>query len=152
MKYAGVVSHEGVVEEMRALREALPDADLMVDLHWRYTADEALQLARKLAAARPYFIEAPCPPEDVEALAVVASKCGVPVAAGEEWRNVHEAKLRLARAPLAYVQPEMAHTGVSQFLSDREARAGARRRRDSARDDRRWHLHGGEPACLRDAR
>jgi L-alanine-DL-glutamate epimerase-like enolase superfamily enzyme len=88
----------------------------MVDLHWRYSADEALQLARKLESARPYFIEAPCPPEDVEALAVVASRSGLPVAAGEEWRNVHETRLRLAHAPLAYVQPEMAHTGVSQFI------------------------------------
>src|SRR5687767_13407824 len=42
IKYAGVVSHEGVVEEMHALRDALPDADLMVDLHWRYHVDEAL--------------------------------------------------------------------------------------------------------------
>lgn len=116
VKYAGVVSHEGVVEEMRALRAALPDADLMVDLHWGYGADEALQLARQLESARPYFIEAPCPPEDVEALAIVASKCALPVAAGEEWRNVFEAKLRLAHARLAYVQPEMAHTGVSQFV------------------------------------
>ena len=39
----------------------------------------------------------------------------MPTAAGEEWHNVHEAALRLERAPLAYVQPEVAHTGVSQF-------------------------------------
>jgi L-alanine-DL-glutamate epimerase-like enolase superfamily enzyme len=116
IKYAGVVSHEGIVEEMLALRDALPGADLMVDLHWRYSADEALNLARELKPAQPYFIEAPCPPEDVEALAAVASKSGLPVAAGEEWRNVFEAKLRLAHARLAYVQPEMAHTGVSQFV------------------------------------
>lgn len=116
VKCAGVVSHEGIVEEMHALRAALPDADLMVDLHWRYSADEALQLASELKSARPYFIEAPCPPEDVEALEIVASNSGLPVAAGEEWRNVFEAKLRLAHAPLTYVQPEMAHTGVSQFM------------------------------------
>jgi galactonate dehydratase len=30
---------------------------------------------------------------------------------------VHETKLRLSRAKLRYVQPEIAHTGVSQFLS-----------------------------------
>jgi L-alanine-DL-glutamate epimerase-like enolase superfamily enzyme len=115
IKYAGAVSREGVVEEMAALRDALPDATLMVDLHWRYTADEALQIAHSLAPAKPYFIEAPCPPEDVDALVEVASRAGVPVAAGEEWHNVHEARLRLPRAPLAYVQPEIAHTGVSQF-------------------------------------
>ena len=117
IKYAGVVSHEGVVEEMRLLREALPAADLMVDLHWRYDVREALLLASALASAKPYFIEAPCPPEDVDALARVAAESGLPVAAGEEWRNAFEARLRLDRAPLAFVQPEIAHTGVSQFLA-----------------------------------
>ena len=117
IKYAGVVSHEGVVAEMRALREALPDADLMVDLHWRYDAQQALQIARELAAFAPYFVEAPCAPEDVDGLASVVAASGVPIAAGEEWRNAFEAQLRLSRAPLAFVQPEIAHTGVSQFLA-----------------------------------
>jgi galactonate dehydratase len=117
IKYAAAVSHEGVVAEMRALRDALPNADLMVDLHWRYTAEEALALARELAPAKPYFVEAPCAPEDVDGLAVVAADAGIPVAAGEEWRNVHEAKLRLSRARLAFVQPEIAHTGISQFVA-----------------------------------
>ena len=70
-----------------------------------------------MAAARPYFIEAPCAPEDVAGLSRVAAESGLPVAAGEEWRNVFEAQLRLDYAPLAYVQPEMAHTGVSQFVA-----------------------------------
>jgi galactonate dehydratase len=117
IKYAAAVAHEGVVAEMRALRDALPEADLMVDLHWRYTADAALRLARELAPSRPYFIEAPCAPEDVDALADVAAHAGVPVAAGEEWHSVHEARLRLPRARLAYVQPEIGHTGLSQFLA-----------------------------------
>jgi galactonate dehydratase len=117
IKYAAAVSHEGVVAEMQALREALPDADLMVDLHWRYESDEALDLARELAPSRPYFIEAPVASEDVDALSHVAAYAGVPVAAGEEWHNLHEARLRLAHAPLAFVQPEIAHTGVSQFMA-----------------------------------
>lgn len=117
-KYAGVVSHEGVAAEMHALRDALGDAaDLTVDLHWRYGPDEALALARELAPARPYFVEAPCAPEDIAGLARVAGEAGVPIAAGEEWHNVHEARQRLDVAPLAYVQPEMAHTGVSQFMA-----------------------------------
>ena len=117
IKYAAVVSQQAVVAEMRALRDALPDADLMVDLHWRYGVDEALDLARELATSRPYFVEAPVAPEDVDGLAEVCRRSGVPVAAGEEWRNAHEARLRLAHAPLAFVQPEIAHTGVSQFLA-----------------------------------
>ena len=118
VKYAGVVSHEGVAQEMHALRARLgDDADLMVDLHWRYDADAALALARDVASAAPYFIEAPCAPEDIAGLARVAREAGVPVAAGEEWHNVYEAQQRLDVAPLAYVQPEMAHTGVSQFMA-----------------------------------
>ena len=47
IKYAAVVSREGVAAEMHALRAALgPGADLMVDLHWQYSAGEALALAR----------------------------------------------------------------------------------------------------------
>jgi galactonate dehydratase len=118
IKYAAVVSHEGVAAEMHALRAGLgADADLMVDMHWKYSADEAIALAHGMAAARPYFIEAPCAPEDVKGLARVATESGLPIAAGEEWRNLHEAALRLDCAPLAYVQPEMAHTGVSQFCA-----------------------------------
>ncbi len=118
VKYAAVVSRQGVAAEMHALRAGLGrDIDLMVDLHWKYTAEEALALAADIATARPYFIEAPCAPEDVDGLAEVAARSELPIAAGEEWRNVLEARLRIPRAQLAYVQPEMAHTGVSQFLA-----------------------------------
>lgn len=117
-KYAAAVSHEGVAAEMAALREALgPDPDLAVDLHWKYSVGEALSVARGVAPSRPWFIEAPCAPEDIDALARVAAECGLPVAAGEEWHSVHEARMRLPRAQLAIVQPEMGHTGVSQFLA-----------------------------------
>lgn len=116
IKYAAAVSHDGVVEEMRALREALgPDTDLMADLHWKYSAREALQLAADLAPFNPYFIEAPVASEDLEGLAEVAAKAPMRVAAGEEWRNLWEARMRVPRAPLAFLQPEMGHTGVSQF-------------------------------------
>ena len=118
IKYAAVVSHEGIVDEMRALRKALGgDTDLMVDLHWKFSAHDALELAADLATFDPYFIEAPCASEDIDGLAQVAAQAPIRVAAGEEWRNAWEARMRLPRAPLAFVQPEMAHTGVSQFLA-----------------------------------
>lgn len=118
IKYAAVAAHEGIVAEMRALRTSLGDSvDLMVDLHWRHTTDEAIALIGELAAYRPYFVEAPVAPEDVGALAAVAAAVPLPIAAGEEWRNAYEARLRFERGGLAIVQPEMGHTGVSQFLA-----------------------------------
>lgn len=115
-KFAAVVSHDGIVAEMRALREALGDeAEIMVDLHWKFDADAALELARELAPCRPHFIEAPVKPEDVAGLARVASEAPVPVAAGEEWYTAYEVTNRFAAGPLGLIQPEMGHTGITQF-------------------------------------
>ena len=118
VKYAAAVSYEGVVAEMRALREALgPEVKLMVDLHWKFTAAEAIQLLDELAPYRPYFAEAPCAPEDIEGLAQVAARTRVPIAAGEEWRTIYEVLPRLERRCVSVLQPEIGHTGVTQFLA-----------------------------------
>ncbi len=116
-KYAAAVSSEGIVAEMRALREALgPGAKLMVDLHWKFDAGEAVQLIDQLAPFDPAFVEAPCAAEDLEGQARVAAAARVPVALGEEWRSVHEALPRFERRAMSIVQPEMGHTGISQFM------------------------------------
>lgn len=116
-KFAAAISREGVAEEAEALRATLgPSADLMVDLHWMYTADEAVALIARMAAAHLYFVEAPCQPEDIEGLASVSARSSTPVAGGEEWHNVFEARPRLTARCVSIVQPEMAHTGVTQFM------------------------------------
>jgi galactonate dehydratase len=116
-KYAAAVSTEGIVAEMRALRAALgPAVELMVDLHWKFNAQEALQLIDALATCRPYFVEAPCQPEDIDGQAHVAAHTRVPVALGEELRTVFEYRPRFERRCMAIVQPEMGHTGLSQFV------------------------------------
>jgi galactonate dehydratase len=115
-KFAAVVSSEGIVEEMAALRRTLGDeAEIMVDLHWKFTDEEALDLITALAPYRPHFVEAPVKPEDVAGLARVARNGTIAVAAGEEWYTAYEARNRLAAGPLAFVQPEMGHTGITQF-------------------------------------
>jgi galactonate dehydratase len=115
-KFAAVVSHEGIVEEIAALRTALGDAvEILIDLHWKFSADEALDLAARLTPYRPGFIEAPVKPEDNAGLGRVGRESPVPLAAGEEWYTQYEASNRLAAGPLAYIQPEMGHTGITQF-------------------------------------
>jgi len=116
-KYAAAVSQEGIVREMRVLREGLgPDVKLMVDLHWKFTAQEAIQLVEQLAPYQPYFVEAPCQPEDIEGQAQVGAAIKVPLALGEEWRTVFEVRPRLERRSMSIIQPEMGHTGISQFM------------------------------------
>ena len=69
-----------------------------------------------MAPERPWFVEAPVKPEDVEGQAWVAAHSRVPQALGEEWRTVYEARPRLERRALAILQPEMGHTGITQFV------------------------------------
>ena len=116
-KYAAAVSFDGIVNEMRVLREGLgPDVKLMVDLHWKFTAQEAIQLIDQLMPYRPYFVEAPCQAEDIEGQAHVGASIRVPLALGEEWRTVYEYRPRLERRSMSIIQPEMGHIGLSQFM------------------------------------
>jgi L-alanine-DL-glutamate epimerase-like enolase superfamily enzyme len=118
IKFAAAVSDEGVVAEMRALREALgPDVELMIDLHWRYAATESITLIRALEPYRPYFVEAPCAPEDIDAEADVAANVTVPIAGGEEWSTIFQVRPRLTHRCVSVVQPEVAHTGLSQMVA-----------------------------------
>lgn len=116
IKFAAAVSDEGIVTEMAALREAVgPDVDLMVDLHWKFEAAEAIRLIRRLEPYALYFAEAPCQPEDIEGQARVAAGIGVPLALGEEWRTVYEVRPRLTAGTCGILQPEIGHTGITQF-------------------------------------
>lgn len=115
-KFAAVVSHEGIVAEMAALRAALgSNAEIMIDLHWKFDAAEALALISALAPYKPRFVEAPVKPEDMAGLAEVAAASSVAIAAGEEWYTVHDVRNRFAAGALAIIQPEMGHTGITQF-------------------------------------
>jgi len=115
-KFAAVVSRDGIVAEMAALRRALgPEIEIMVDLHWKFAADEALDLITALAPFRPRFVEAPVKPEDMAGLARVAAASPVAIAAGEEWYTAYDVANRLAAGPVAGLQPEMGHAGITQF-------------------------------------
>ncbi|KRC82252.1 mandelate racemase/muconate lactonizing enzyme family protein [Sphingomonas sp. Root241] len=116
-KIAAAVSWDGLDRELGALREALgPEAQLMVDFHWMHGRGDAAQLIRRLERHDLAFAEAPVKPEDVAGLAHVARSVTTPIAAGEEWRTVHDAEPRLTAGAIAIVQPEMGHTGITQFM------------------------------------
>lgn len=116
IKFAAAVSDDGIVKEMAALREAVgPDVDLMVDLHWKFEASEAIRLIRRLEGYNLYFAEAPCQPEDIEGQARVAQGIGVPLALGEEWRTTYEYRTRFEKRCMGIIQPEIGHTGITEF-------------------------------------
>lgn len=117
IKFAAAVSDDGIVKEMAALREAVgTEIDLMVDLHWKFEASEAIRLIRRLEEHNLYFAEAPCQPEDLEGQARVARGIGIPLALGEEWRTSYEYRPRFEARCMGIIQPEIGHTGISEFI------------------------------------
>lgn len=117
VKIAASVSYDGVEREIAALREGLgPEIAIMLDCHWMYSPAEAIALLRRLAPYDLHFFEAPCKPEDVAGIADIAAHASVPIAAGEEWRTVYDARARLETRGVSIVQTEMGHTGITQFM------------------------------------
>ena len=111
------MADEGPVRELESLRERLGENALIAsDLHWGYSKTEAVDLARQLAPYRPWFLEAPLPTEDIDGLSWVAGNSAQTIAVGEEWRTVYDARLRIERRACHIVQPEMGHTGITQFM------------------------------------
>jgi galactonate dehydratase len=116
VKFAAAVAHEGELAEMQAIRQAIgPGPKILVDFHWKYTAQEAIKL---ITALEPYDLavaEAPVQSEDLEGQAAVVQAVKTPVAIGEELRTVFEYRPRFVHRCMSIIQPEMAHMGVTQF-------------------------------------
>ena len=102
--------------EMESLRGALgSDAKILVDMHWKYTAQEAIKLIDRMDAFDLYVAEAPCNAEDLEGQEQVARSVRTNVALGEELRTVYEFRPRFLHRCMNVIQPEMGRMGVTQF-------------------------------------
>lgn len=95
-----------------AAREAVgPEVHLMVDCHGRLSPANAIRLCEALADYDLLFIEEPTPPENVEALKQVSSRSPVPIAAGERWSTIYDARRFLGPQSLAVAQPDVVNCG-----------------------------------------
>lgn len=124
-KFAAPVADEGNIREMEALRAGLgPETQIAADMHWVHTPDEAIAEVQAMEDYGLWFAEAPIAPEDVYGLAKLAQAVKTPIAVGEEWRTIFDARLRIHANALQIVQPEMGHTGITEFVRiAREAHA-----------------------------
>ena len=103
-----------------AVREAVPELDLMVDANqgWRMPGDltprwelaTAREFAHELAALGVYWLEEPLPTDDLEGYAVLARESEVRIAAGEMVRSAAEAR-GLVRAGVDVIQPDVVLSG-----------------------------------------
>jgi galactonate dehydratase len=97
---------------MRALREGLGDGvDIMVDCHGRHFPGNAVEFLKVLASYRPYFVEEPVPPENVEAMAEVRRASPVPIATGERLVTRFGFREVFEKQACHVIQPDLCHCG-----------------------------------------
>lgn len=97
---------------MAAMREAVgDDVDIMVDCHGRHSVANAIEFCRVLAPYRPYFIEEPVPPENVDAMVEVRKASPVPIATGERRITRFEFRELFEKQACQIIQPDLCHCG-----------------------------------------
>jgi len=98
------------VELVRAVREAAPDARLMVDANHAYDVAAAERVGRRLSAFDVHFFEEPIEP-DPRAYARLSRRLDVPLAAGECVAFERGFAPYLEREALGHVQPDVTSAG-----------------------------------------
>ncbi len=97
---------------MAAIREAVGEGvDIMIDCHGRHSVANAIEFCRVLAPYRPFFIEEPVPPENVDALAEVRRASPVPIATGERRVTRFEFRELFEKQACHVIQPDLCHCG-----------------------------------------
>jgi galactonate dehydratase len=97
---------------MDALRSALGESvDIMVDCHGRHFPANGLEFCRVMAPYKPFFVEEPVPPENVDALAELCRQSPVPIATGERLVTRHEFRRVFELQACHVIQPDLCHCG-----------------------------------------
>ena len=73
------------VRTVEAVRKALPDVEICLDLHTRIDTTHAIQMARELEPYKLFFLEDPVRSENPGSYKKLYDKMNIPIAAGEQW-------------------------------------------------------------------
>ena len=100
------------VERVRLMREAAgDDMDFCLELHRRMKPGEAIAFAHQVEPYTPFFLEDPTTPDNFDSMALIASKCNVPIATGERIHTIQEFEMLLSRNAMSYVRTSVCICG-----------------------------------------
>ncbi|MBU7004928.1 MAG: galactonate dehydratase [Theionarchaea archaeon] len=100
------------VEKVRAVREAVgEDVQIGIDCHGRLSPAMAKLSAKALEPLYPMFLEEPCLPENVDAMASVARSTTAPIATGERLYTRWGFREVLEKQAASILQPDLCHAG-----------------------------------------
>ena len=111
--YRDIKLHEITLPEVRAARDvAGPGVRLMLDTNCPWSVVDAIEMARLLQPYDLTWLEEPVfPPENVEGLAEVRQRGGIPTAAGENYGTVWDFRRAFEARAIDYAQPSVTKIG-----------------------------------------
>src|SRR3954468_21756726 len=100
------------VKGMEVLRESLgPDIDIAVDFHAKTSPTVASILVKEVEPLNLLFIEEPCPPENVPAMARIARRSTTPIATGERLVASYGCRELIEMGVIDILQTDINHVG-----------------------------------------
>jgi mannonate dehydratase len=101
-----------VPELFKAAREALGwDVHLLHDIHHRLTPIEAGRLGKDLEPWRPFWLEDATPAENQEAFRLIRQHTTTPLAVGEIFNSIWDAKDLIQNQLIDYIRATVVHAG-----------------------------------------
>src|SRR5579864_4537752 len=100
------------VKSMQMAREALgPDIDVAVDFHAKTSPSVASVLVKEVEPLNLLFVEEPCPPENVKAMARIARRSTTPIATGERLIASYGCRELIEMGVIDILQTDINHVG-----------------------------------------
>lgn len=113
--YEWIETHAAItraVKSMELLREGLgPDIDIGVDFHAKTSPSVAAVMVKEIEPLNLLFIEEPCPPENVGAMARIARRSTTPIATGERLIASYGCRELIELGVVDILQPDINHVG-----------------------------------------
>jgi galactonate dehydratase len=103
---------ERAVRHMELLREGLgPKIDIAVDFHAKTSPSVASILIKEVEPLNLFFVEEPCPPENVQAMARIARRSMTPIATGERLIASYGVRELVEMGVVDILQTDINHVG-----------------------------------------
>jgi galactonate dehydratase len=113
--YEWIETHQKIdraVKGMQLLREGLgPDIDIGIDFHAKTSPSVASILVKEVEPLNLLFIEEPCPPENVAAMARIAKRSTTPIATGERLVAHYGCRELIEMGVVDILQTDINHVG-----------------------------------------
>jgi mannonate dehydratase len=92
-------------------KECGDDIELLHDIHERVQPMDAINMIKKLEEFRPFFIEDPFSPENMEWFKQLRVSTSVPIAMGELFNNINEFKMPMVNQWFDFIRVHISQIG-----------------------------------------